>query len=1365
MWRRRLSKDSRKRVALVAQLSIRMRSCSLLLLSLSLAACSLLASGSPAVVIQVTVNTGPDAGSLQDYLCRDDGSLSDTTLMLGPGGHSLEEGVSCVVSDVQNLAIVGVGVGEGEGEVASSVVCNPQLVIGNNFIFLNITNLTIQNVGVAGCGRVLPEGLPPYVNNTVFYIDQLQKAVFVFAQVTHLRLLDFAVTHSYGYSVIGINLRGDAEMSRISITDTNNTRHPLCHGNETDLSCAGGGAVFLYSDPIEEEGEEFEFEPLPTTLTVSDSSIERNENDVPTNRFIPVFLSFRGSFTLNRLLLTGATGLGVYWGQRSYDVDVRIVSSVISDNVGYASALAFLLFNTIRNVRIKVEGCVLERNEGFGLARGGGMLVLVITYVSELDSFVGFPPEDIHSLLQVRNTTFVENFADIGGAGYFFFAPQNITDYSITFDNVTFDRNRARIGTAFEADTRPATFVQSSVHFLLQDVSASGNGPTTMFSALTNSDNSAAFVFLSILNITVSGRGDGGGGSSFTDNSPGAFLIVGGQLYLQGVVQFANNTGLRGGAISMYDYALVFIMEGSRVSFLYNSALQVGGAFYADSPATGNAPTCVFQVIGSHRVFSVASLDQLDISLLFVGNTAVDGGNSVYVNPLYGCATLPESSLVDLSVVFDSIQLYSALFTFQSPVMNNLSEISSLAQHVCMCSPGQLLTPQLLCMESRGLNITIVPGQHFTLQLFPADLMFHPVSSILFITLTSDAPHRLGRGQQSAQLNGGKCTTVDFDLYGPEASEVSMFLHTQQGTSLLQVNVVMESCPLGFIPVTQDGDIRCVCDPFLAEVGSSCNATTRTVSRRTSSWLGGIPGGGVNSSSEVVVAYIQTCPIGFCNSTYESVDLEVVDQLCLPGRTGVLCGGCKGNLSVVFGSAQCMECSSYWLFSIVGYAIAGVAVVLILFFLDYTVTQGSLIGTGVIFYVNIVSVNSNILFQSNNRGFLFIWVSLLNLELGFPLCFYDGMSEAAKAGLQCIFPVYLLSIVLVIIVLSRYSRVVAKEMSSHSIHVLATLIYLSFSKMLRYVIDIMSYGTLRSEGGVAEGGGTRKDVVWWFDGNIPYFTQAHIIIVIFPAMATLFFIILYTASLLFIRPIEKCTSRFKPLLDAYGGPYKDRYRFWFGLRLVVLIVICLTYALLGTDDPVLAVLIQQAFLVIFMILQAFLRPLRSLRASALDLFYMLDMFFLFLYTTRFFEVTMEEQKRAVNSLVALAFAMFVLLMSYHVYRIPVIHRRLGPKVGKLAGITWSWEGVKKAWCWCRRKSAQEKPAEVDSGGSGGGGVQLSAVKHVSDSFLGTNDSGIGNIGRGVSTTEVFLDTSDDMDRMRLSRVATFSKWRESIIDD
>ena len=49
------------------------------------------------------------------------------------------------------------------------------------------------------------------------------------------------------------------------------------------------------------------------------------------------------------------------------------------------------------------------------------------------------------------------------------------------------------------------------------------------------------------------------------------------------------------------------------------------------------------------------------------------------------------------------------------------------------------------------------------------------------------------------------------------------------------------------------------------------------------------------------------------------------------------------------------------------------------------------------------------------------FLSTLNLNLGFPLCFYNGMTELWKAGLNLLFPVYLFAIVIIIIIASCYS--------------------------------------------------------------------------------------------------------------------------------------------------------------------------------------------------------------------------------------------------------------------------------------------------------------------------------------------------------
>ena len=44
-------------------------------------------------------------------------------------------------------------------------------------------------------------------------------------------------------------------------------------------------------------------------------------------------------------------------------------------------------------------------------------------------------------------------------------------------------------------------------------------------------------------------------------------------------------------------------------------------------------------------------------------------------------------------------------------------------------------------------------------------------------------------------------------------------------------------------------------------------------------------------------------------------------------------------------------------------------------------------------------------------------------------------------------------------------------------------------------------------------------------------------------------------------------NRFKPLFDAYTGPYKDRYRFWPGFLLLLLSILFSLFALNHLDEP------------------------------------------------------------------------------------------------------------------------------------------------------------------------------------------------------
>ena len=117
------------------------------------------------------------------------------------------------------------------------------------------------------------------------------------------------------------------------------------------------------------------------------------------------------------------------------------------------------------------------------------------------------------------------------------------------------------------------------------------------------------------------------------------------------------------------------------------------------------------------------------------------------------------------------------------------------------------------------------------------------------------------------------------------------------------------------------------------------------------------------------------------------------------------------------------------------------------FLLDLTITHGLI--NGLFFYSNIVMVNANIIFQGNQRGFLFWFLSWVNLDIGFPLCFYDGMTESAKAGLQYVFPTYMIAVIIIVSQRSlRMQRIISQL---DAIPVFVSTFYISFLTLFRCV--------------------------------------------------------------------------------------------------------------------------------------------------------------------------------------------------------------------------------------------------------------------------------------------------------------------------
>ena len=171
---------------------------------------------------------------------------------------------------------------------------------------------------------------------------------------------------------------------------------------------------------------------------------------------------------------------------------------------------------------------------------------------------------------------------------------------------------------------------------------------------------------------------------------------------------------------------------------------------------------------------------------------------------------------------------------------------------------------------------------------------------------------------------------------------------------------------------------------------------------------------------------------------------------CDFNRNGVLCGSCRPGLSLVLGTSQCRQCSNIYLLLLIPFGLAGIVLVLILLKCNLTVSTGTI--NGLIFYVNIVQANKTAFFPTGSNStfvhILSVFISWLNLDLGIETCFAEGLNTYYRTWLQFVFPVYIWSIIGLIILTSRYSIRVSKWTSSNTVSVLATLFLLSYAKLL-----------------------------------------------------------------------------------------------------------------------------------------------------------------------------------------------------------------------------------------------------------------------------------------------------------------------------
>ena len=159
--------------------------------------------------------------------------------------------------------------------------------------------------------------------------------------------------------------------------------------------------------------------------------------------------------------------------------------------------------------------------------------------------------------------------------------------------------------------------------------------------------------------------------------------------------------------------------------------------------------------------------------------------------------------------------------------------------------------------------------------------------------------------------------------------------------------------------------------------------------------------------------------------------------------------------------------------------------VLLLFLLNLTVALGT--PNGIIFYANVVLINKSIFLPSNAKQNLFaVVIYLLNTQMGMNKCLWEGMTAYGRTWFSYFFPLYMISLVLAIIIISKHSLRCARLLGRRNpVAALAMLILLSYAYFLRSVLDVLSFTVIKYPDGT-------RQTVWLPDTSVKYLQGKHI---------------------------------------------------------------------------------------------------------------------------------------------------------------------------------------------------------------------------------------------------------------------------------
>ena len=1184
----------------------------------------LLANVRGAVHINIT-----QSDELQRVLCHS-GELSngDTIIVLFTNiTHNITNISFCLVNTSHSLTIKSATNSHAHIQCLSSVSQPSYPTSG--FAFINLRNLALQKISFRGCGaflKDLDENVLQFINSTTSPVHFLEyhSSLLLFFHIEKLLIKEVNMLSNYGFAVLAINPL-NATMESVKVTSGKSfTFH-----QQTNMSL-GNGVLLLFT-------EENNKTTSQKNVLIENARFDYNFDYINSIKCLSDLYNLGHQQKSVSISVVNAASMTILYTQQSYSANVEILSTTFTQNVGSLSGgMLVLHINSVTNSQTIINNSSFIDNYNPISCHGTALSFSMILYQKHSSDLL-----NVHPLI-ISNSIFKFQF-DVPGT----MADKHITgqisvviqsphqkmdlDVIVKLSNVNLSNNVIEITGSCLYATTYSYEDNTPLIVILEDVIACNNSQS---GSSTSISKAGVFSLVGIKTLYINGSK-----SHYYNNSGSVFEVIDTNIKLDGNMLFEENKGDRGAVFKLYGNSIFYLNNGLNATFINNNAHTKGGAIYVQGNIHKTLKQCTFQVLSNPW-----NISTLNISMIFINNTAGLSGSSIYSTNMYNC-------YINKTYIVGSVNgkhFYDSIFDFQSSEHGPLN-VSTLSDSRC------------ICVNQTCFNVTDVilayPGQTIHIPMTAKDIVGNYVYSTVSLALARSkgnsgylplsplsswyiSPH----DENQVLLESQNCTKVNFTVFkrnsNPKYVNDAVFVvSSPEDTSLLKVKLKLLDCPMGFELNTDTGS-TCRCSPVIKKLGMvgdyqpicqivSKNSYTEfplaTITRPpdTSAWAGLMNiTNGTNQTTVFGVAF--TCR-EFCNVNQDYTvflingsDVLIADPndyfannlpLCPPTKTGPLCSTCTTvngiKYSTVFGSSKCKQCSNWWLLTLVLYAVVGPLLIYLLFALKLTLTTGTL--NGILFYAQAIGINNIRIVSSHSLLFSIykathVFLSMLNLNLGFPLCFYNGMTELWKAGLGLLFPLYLLFILIFLIILSRFSMRFSNRMADSSVQVLVTVVHLSFTSMFTGISTIVTPLYIYVND-------TSKPLlkVWYRDGTVEYGKGSHLILMILTLVLIVPILLSYMTILLagrLLMRVAKLREYIRPVYEAIHAPYKHNKEFFFAARLLLLVFIYTLSTFYRTGDVYKGYAITIPVATIYVTIEAFCRPFRKMWLNIFNLYIM-----------------------------------------------------------------------------------------------------------------------------------------------------------------